>query len=143
MFDEMASKLEGAAADSGVTLSFQPPSERVDVRCDRGRVVQVLSALIGNSIEFTPVGGSITVTARVADGHAVVGVADTGPAIPPAGGARLFERTWPPDANARKGRGLGLHIAKGLVEAHGGAIRVDSPTGGGTAFAFTLPLAAR
>ena len=142
LFDEMAPKLSGAAADSGVALAFRSPDERVVVRCDRGRVVQVLSALIGNSIEFTPVGGSITVTVRVADGHAVLDVADTGSAIPPSGGARLFERVWPASPNARKGRGLGLHIAKGLVEAHGGAIRVESSPGGGAAFSFTLPLAA-
>jgi signal transduction histidine kinase len=142
MFDEMGAKLGGAAADSGVTLRFQRPDGRLDVRCDRGRVVQVLSALIGNSIEFTPVGGTVTVTAQVAEGKAVLTVTDTGPQLPMAAVARLFERAWPADADARKGRGLGLHVAKGLVEAHGSAIRIDAPAGGGTAFSFTLPLAA-
>jgi signal transduction histidine kinase len=142
LFRELAAKLGVAAADRGVRLIIETPGESLGVRCDGARILQVLSTLIENAIAFTPVGGTITVTARSADGQAVLTVADGGPAIPEAERARLFEPTWPADAIARKGRGLGLHIAARLVEAHGGTIRIETPAGGGTAFTFTLPLAA-
>jgi hypothetical protein len=117
------------------------PPERVDVRCDPSRAVQILSNLVGNSIKFTPGGGSITLSAQVTATHVMVSVTDSGPGIPPLVRPRIFERFWSADEAGRKGRGLGLYIAKGLVEAQGGAIWVDSPAGGGTTFSFTLPLA--
>jgi len=117
------------------------PPERVDVRCDPNRAVQILSNLVGNSIKFTPGGGSITLSAQVTATSVMVSVTDSGPGIPPVVRPRIFERFWSADGAGRKGRGLGLYIAKGLVEAQGGAIWVDSPAGGGTTFSFTLPLA--
>jgi signal transduction histidine kinase len=66
-------------------------------------------------------------------------VSDTGPGIPPEDLHRVFERYWQSDRTARHGAGLGLPIAKGIVEAHGGRIRVESALGVGTAFEFCLP----
>ena len=109
-------------------------------RCDADRVLQVLSNLVGNSIKFTPAGGSITVSARAAAGQVLFAVSDTGPGIAPALRPRIFERFWQAEETARKGQGLGLYIAKGLVEAQGGTISVDSADTGGTTFSFTLPI---
>jgi len=141
LFDETAELFAPLVEEKGIALSVLVPAERIDVRCDPSRAVQVLSNLIGNSIKFTPAGGSITLSAEVAGTHALVSVTDTGPGIPPVVRPHIFERFWSADETARKGRGLGLYIAKGLVEALGGAIWVDSPAGGGTTFSFTLPLA--
>ena len=109
----------------------------------RDRVLQVLSNLVGNSIKFTPAGGSITVSARAAAGQVLFAVSDTGPGIAPALRPRIFERFWQAEETARKGQGLGLYIAKGLVEAQGGTISVDSADTGGTTFSFTLPIVER
>ena len=68
-------------------------------------------------------------------------VLDTGPGVPPALRAHIFERFSQAEQTARKGRGLGLYIAKGLVEAQGGTIWMESPARGGASFSFTLPLA--
>jgi signal transduction histidine kinase len=141
MFDDLAARFAGAAVDRGVTLAFEAPNDSLEVRCDRGRAMQVLSTLIGNAIEFTPLGGTVAVTARSVEKHAQLAVADTGPAIAAEDAARIFEPSWPADANRRKGRGIGLHIAARLVEAHGARLQVESPPGGGTTFSFTLPLA--
>ena len=141
LFDETAVMFAPLVEEKQISLRVDVPPERLDVRCDPSRAVQVLSNLIGNSIKFTPDGGSIKVTARIAARHALVTVSDTEPGIPPGIRPHIFERFWQADDASRKGRGLGLYIAKGLVEAQGGAIWVDSPAEGGTTFSFTLPLA--
>ena len=111
------------------------------VLCDRERVLQVLSNLVGNAIKFTPDGGSIVVEAR-ADGHGVrFSVRDTGRGISEEDLPRVFDRFWQAQRKNRAGIGLGLSIAKGLVEAHGGRLSAESRLGAGTTFFFTLPLA--
>lgn len=111
------------------------------VLCDRDRVLQVFSNLLGNAIKFTPEGGSITMGAEVYQQKALVTIRDTGPGIPEALLPSIFKRHWQARETARQGLGLGLHIAKGIVEAHGGTIWVESRPGTGTTFFFTLPLA--
>ncbi|QSQ23075.1 HAMP domain-containing histidine kinase [Pyxidicoccus parkwayensis] len=108
--------------------------------CDRERILQVLANLLGNAVKFTPAGGTVTVEARTEDGEARVVVRDTGPGIPEDEQPRLFERHWQSRGTARQGSGLGLYIARGLVEAHGGRLWVESRTGAGSTFSFTLPL---
>jgi signal transduction histidine kinase len=112
----------------------------IQVSCDRSRVLQILSNLVGNAIKFTSAEGSITVDTRVDEGYAVVSVSDTGKGISEADLARIFDRFWQAENLSRSGIGLGLVIAKGLVEAHGGRIAVDSKLGVGTTFSFSLPL---
>jgi signal transduction histidine kinase len=111
------------------------------VVCDRERVLQVLSNLIANAIKFTPPGGRITVEADAIGDEARLLVGDNGVGIAEDQLAHLFERYWQGDRRQRLGTGLGLYIAKGIVEAHGGRIWVDSAPGRGSRFYFTLPLA--
>jgi signal transduction histidine kinase len=140
LFDDAFTALEAQAAAKGVSLRFEPPDGGVAVRCDRARVVQVLSILVGNSIKFTPSGGAITVRARATAGQVRFSVSDTGPDVVPLLRSRIFERLWQADAAARKEQGLGLYLAKGLVEAQGGTIAVDGADGGGLTFSFGLPI---
>ena len=111
------------------------------VRADRERIYQVFSNLVGNAVKFTPEGGSIRVRAGVEGGAVVVAVQDSGPGVPADQVPHLFERYWQARRDARDGSGLGLFIAKGIVEAHGGQIWVVSRPGEGATFSFSLPLA--
>jgi signal transduction histidine kinase len=99
----------------------------------------VLTNLIGNAIKFTPPRGRITVTAcRDRDGVRLA-VADTGPGIAAEDLPKVFNRFWRGGRAATPGAGLGLAIAKRIVEAHGGRIGVESAPGAGSTFYFTLP----
>jgi signal transduction histidine kinase len=104
-------------------------------------VLQVLSNLVGNALKFAPHGGRVTVTAERDGAMLRFAVRDTGPGIPPENLSRVFDRFWMKGAPGKQGTGLGLFIAKGIVEAHGGRIWVESEPGRGTRFDFTLPLA--
>ncbi|UJR87041.1 sensor histidine kinase [Sandaracinus amylolyticus] len=112
----------------------------VAVRCDRERVLQVFSNLLGNAIKFCRRGETITVRAAVRDRELEITVADTGPGIAPAELPHVFDPYWSARRHARRGTGLGLYITKGIVDAHGGTIRADSTIGVGSSFTFTLPL---
>ena len=116
-------------------------SAGLQVHCDRGRVLQVLSNLVGNAVKFTPKGGSIFIEAHHAGHEALILVRDTGQGISEEALPRIFDRFWQAQRIHRAGIGLGLTIAKGLVEAHGGRLWVESKVGAGTTFSFTLPLA--
>jgi signal transduction histidine kinase len=97
---------------------------------------------VGNAIKFTPPGGSISIRAQAIGQEARFEVADTGPGIPEAQLAHIWERFWQGQSKSESGGiGLGLTIAKGLVDAHGGRIWAESELGVGTTFFFTLPLA--
>lgn len=113
---------------------------------DRDKFSQVLGILLNNAVKFTPGGGTISVTLQALEGGgAAVTVRDTGIGIPPECHSRIFDRFFQVDSSkARKyeGAGLGLSIAKGIVEAHGGLIRVESAPGRGSAFTVVLPSAA-
>jgi signal transduction histidine kinase len=106
---------------------------------DRERTLQVLSNLVGNAVKFTPEGGTVTLTAEPTATEVVISVRDTGPGIPPDDVAHVFDRYWQAKRADRRGIGLGLPIAKGLVEAQGGRLWVESEPGRGTTFFFTLP----
>jgi PAS domain S-box-containing protein len=110
---------------------------------DYGRLLQVFENLIGNAIKFTAPGGRITVGAAPRDGDVLFWVADTGAGIGADALPRLFDRFWQARKAGRRGAGLGLPIVKGLVEAHGGRIWVESTPGRGTTFFFTIPVAPR
>jgi signal transduction histidine kinase len=131
------------AAARGITLTAKPGSECGRVVCDRSRVVQVLSNLIGNAIKFTPANGQIHVSCEGTGPESKgvqVSVSDTGPGIAPEKIKTLFERFSQINSQDRRGIGLGLYIAKMMVEEHPGRIWVESKLGEGSTFHFTLPL---
>ncbi|QRK12025.1 hypothetical protein JQX13_19460 [Archangium violaceum] len=138
---EGLSLLEPLAIQKGIALHTQPPREHVQVRCDRDRVFQVLSNLVGNALKFTPEGGMVTVEAVLEESFVRFLVRDTGPGIPPEALPHLFEPFWQVEGTGKKGTGLGLSISRGFVEAHGGGLWVESEEGRGSTFCFTLPRA--
>jgi signal transduction histidine kinase len=110
------------------------------VNGDKHRLIQVLANLVGNALKFTGEGGQVTVGARRDDaGQVVVSVTDSGAGIAPEHLAQVFNPYWQARQTARLGAGLGLAIAKGIVEAHGGRIWATSTPGTGSTFAFSLP----
>jgi signal transduction histidine kinase/CheY-like chemotaxis protein len=112
-----------------------------EVMADRQRVVQVLSNLLANAIKFSPSGGRIAVDLVEDAQDCCIAISDQGPGVPEADRQHIFDKYWRTEGE-RGGEGLGLAIAKSLIEAHGGRIGVDSYPGGGSRFWFTLPLAA-
>ncbi len=112
---------------------------------DPDRVQQLLSNIIGNAIKFTPASGSVTLTVTAGDGEVRFEVVDTGEGIDAAQLPHVFERFYQAGGSgrqgARHGAGLGLPIARGIVEAHGGRIGIESSPGNGTLVRFTLPKA--
>jgi len=115
-----------------------------EVWADRDRLLQVLENLVGNAIKFTPAGGSIVLGARTQGAEALFWVADTGLGIAPEDLPHIFDRFWQGRRQqGRQGAGLGLLIVKGLVEAHGGRVWVESTPGRGSRFSFTIPTAKR
>lgn len=135
--EEALAGLSPLALERGIALAADIDGAREPVPCDRERILQVLSNLVGNALQFTPRGGHVTVRATLAPAEARVEVRDDGPGIAPAQLRRVFDRYW--KSGSRRGTGLGLSIAKGLVEAHGGRIEVESRPGAGSTFRFTLP----
>jgi signal transduction histidine kinase len=114
-----------------------------EVAADGPRVEQVLSNLLSNATKFGRQSGKVVVSAREQDNAIVVCVSDDGPGIPRENLAKVFDRYWQAEDTKDAGVGLGLSIVKGIVEAHGGKIWVDSEVGKGSSFSFTLPLATR
>jgi two-component system OmpR family sensor kinase/two-component system sensor histidine kinase BaeS len=130
------------ASDRGVTLALKLPSELPTVVADWRRVAQVLGNLLTNALRHTPQGGCVTLSATADEGMVEVTVADTGMGIPPEDLPYIFERFWRGEkSRSRAGgeTGLGLAIARQLVEMHGGTIDVESTPGKGSKFQFTLP----
>jgi two-component system, sensor histidine kinase and response regulator len=110
---------------------------------DPGRIAQLLASLLSNAVKFTGPGGRVEVTTGVADGQAVLTVADTGIGIPAADLERIFERFYRTAAATRQvipGTGLGLAVASAIADAHNGAITVESTEGQGSTFTVRLPL---
>jgi signal transduction histidine kinase len=99
----------------------------------------VLSNLLGNAVKYTPRGGRVIVRAARAGDQLAFEVEDTGPGLSAEAQAHVFERFWQAPETAAQGAGLGLYIARGIVEAHGGRIEVESEPGHGALFRFTLP----
>jgi signal transduction histidine kinase len=140
---EAVEEFKGDAAAKEIALSAQPEGECGYVVCDRSRVLQVLSNLIGNALKFTPAKGQISLSCRRSgpEGKEVkVSVSDTGQGIDPEKIKTIFERFSQIGSQDRRGIGLGLYIAKMMVEEHPGRIWVESKLGKGSTFHFTLPL---
>jgi len=133
------------AARKQVSLTSQLPPALPPVSVDRQRIGQVLRNLLDNAIAHTPPGGSIAVSAEKQANTVKISVSDTGEGIPPEDLPNIFERFYRVDKSrtrATGGSGLGLTIARRLVEAHGGTIEAKSEPGKGSRFSFTIPAAA-
>jgi signal transduction histidine kinase len=111
------------------------------VLCERSLILRVLANLIGNAIKFSAAGSSISIGEAALADQVVFSVADTGPGISAEHLSHAFDRYWQQEGADRRGSGLGLYIARGIVEAHGGRIWIESTVGRGTTVRFTLPTA--
>jgi signal transduction histidine kinase len=130
-----------AAAEASLELRLEIAEELPAIWADRHRLLQVLENLIGNAIKFTPEGGRVTIAAAGRPGEIAFSVADTGTGIPPHSLPHVFDRFWQAERAERHGAGLGLPICKGIVEAHGGRIWVESTPDRGSTIFFTIPTA--
>jgi two-component system phosphate regulon sensor histidine kinase PhoR len=136
-----AGRMEAQARQKGVPIVVQVEGELPPVSIDRGRIEQVLMNLLQNALTYTPPGGRIALLAREQAGEVAVLVQDTGVGIAPADVPHIFERFYEADpARSGGGVGLGLAIAKHLVERHGGRIWAESALSAGTTVTFVLPV---
>jgi signal transduction histidine kinase len=127
-------------ADRGLTFTSELPSAPMMASIDHDRVVQVLANLLGNALKFTPSHGTVGLSVHPRPGEIEVEVRDNGPGIPADAVPHVFERFWQIEGHTGRGLGLGLYICEQIVGAHGGRIWVESASGAGTAFRFTLPV---
>ena len=122
------------------TLTVDVPSVLPTVRADRLQIERVIANLVSNAVRHTERDGEITITATARAGHVAIAVADTGSGIPADYLPRIFDKFVQVPNAPSGGAGLGLAIAKHIVEAHGGQISVRSEMEHGTTFTFTLPI---
>jgi PAS domain S-box-containing protein len=141
VISEATMMLEPLVAEKSLTLHEDLPEYLPRASVDARRIVQVLENLVSNAVKHTASGGAIRIRAESADGEVHITVRDTGAGIPSENLPHLFDRFWQAVGARRGGAGLGLAIAKGIVEAHGGRIWVESELGVGSTFTFSLPLA--
>jgi signal transduction histidine kinase len=144
LVSQVLSEIEVARSDRGVEVASDVPDDLPPIEVDRERVHQVLFNLLDNAVRFTPNGGSVRVSAERHNGSVEVRVADTGVGISAEHLPRLFERFYradPARSRGDGGTGIGLAIARSVVEAHGGHITARSEPGSGSVFAFDLPVA--
>jgi signal transduction histidine kinase len=134
---EVSEMLTALAQPKGIQLELQIGEPRLLVMADRGRILQVLTNIVGNAIKFTHEGGTITIATERADGGVQVMVCDEGPGIAADHLPHVFDRFW--KSGDAAGTGLGLYIARGIVEAHGGRLSAHNHPGGGAAFSISLP----
>ena len=128
-----------AAANQGISMVRGEMDDTARVCVDHDRILQALGNLIGNALKFTPTGGRVTLSVRREGDEVLISVSDTGPGVDPAQVSRLFDRYWQANRRDKRGVGLGLSIVKGIMEAHGGEVRVETRSGAGTTFTLVLP----
>ncbi|HEV2146907.1 MAG TPA: ATP-binding protein, partial [Longimicrobiaceae bacterium] len=130
------------AEEKSLVMRVRIPPDAPPVLADHERVLQVLSNLLGNAIRHTPEGGAVVLSAEAGERQVRFALSDTGPGIADEHLPHVFDRFWrAPRARRGGGAGLGLAIARGIVEAHGGSIWAESRPGEGSTFYFTLPRA--
>lgn len=131
-------------SEKGLLLSVDVPPDLPDVLADPASIGFALTNLLTNALKFTPPGGDVRVGAEADEAQVRFFVSDTGPGIPPEYAGRVFDKFFRlPREKAQTGAGLGLTIAREIVEAHHGTIAFAPRAGGGATFSFTLPIAAR
>jgi histidine kinase len=145
LLQQSAARLRPQFEEKDVTLSLSIPTDLPPVQADEDRLNQVLLNLLGNALQYTPSGGTVTVSAKTHNQELLITVSDTGLGISAEHLPHLFNRFYRVDksrSRAGGGSGIGLTIAKHLVEAHGGHIWAASEgEGAGSTFSFSLPLA--
>ena len=143
LLEESVEAFRPRADAKNIRLTLEAAEGLPDVELDRTRISQVVGNLLENAVVNTPEGGAVTASVTLEAETVIVSVTDTGPGIAPEDLERVFDRFYrvdPSRARATGGAGLGLTIARQLVEAHGGAIRVESEPGQGATFGFSLPV---
>ncbi|HYG68958.1 MAG TPA: HAMP domain-containing sensor histidine kinase, partial [Anaeromyxobacteraceae bacterium] len=138
--EEAVALLQPLATERRITVHVEAERSADQIACDRERIAQVVTNLLGNAIQHTSRGGAVSIRIAIDAHEARVEVVDQGPGIAPGDLGRVFDRYW---SRSRGGTGLGLSIARALVEAHGGRIWVESTVGEGSRFAFSLPVDGR
>lgn len=126
------------AGEKSIELVAAPLPEACKVVCERYRILQVLNNLVSNAVKFTPDGGRVTISIHPYDSEVMFKVSDTGEGIQPENLQRIFERFWQAEETKHRGTGLGLWIAKGIIERHNGKLWATSTPGVGSTFCFTL-----
>ncbi|MBI5855708.1 MAG: HAMP domain-containing histidine kinase [Nitrospirae bacterium] len=142
LIGEVVESLQPLAKQKGLTLQTAPLDDKTVLQADRDKLTQVLMNLIQNAIKFTETGGTVTVeSAMNGSGFAHLSVSDTGCGIAPDEVGKVFDKFFRGSQSTPQtpGAGLGLAIAKSLVERHGGEIWVESEPGRGSRFSFTVP----
>lgn len=142
--EEVAASLKPLAEKKSVTISLAESNGLPRISADKRQLKQVFTNLLGNAIKFVEPEGKILVSAAAKDGKVTVSVSDNGAGIPGEHLPRIFERFYRVDKSRSSelgGTGLGLAIVKHIVEAHGGSVGVESVSGRGSTFHFTLPAA--
>jgi signal transduction histidine kinase len=141
--EEIAESYHAAAREKSITLLTSPHSALPMVQGDADKLSRILINLIHNAIKFTPHGGTIRIEGQLSGNAVELCVIDSGSGIPPHELDKVFDKFyWSESAPVEaRGAGLGLAIAKNLVELHGGTIRVESVLGTGSCFSFTIPIA--
>lgn len=141
MIQDTLASFEGVAQEKGLQLTVDVEPHLPKVYCDRDRILQVFSNLVGNATKATPEGGHITMRVESRKHEVLFTVSDNGPGISEEDLKHLFERYWRSGEAEYTGTGLGLAIARGIVSAHGGLIWAESEIGRGATFLFTVPVA--
>jgi PAS domain S-box-containing protein len=127
------------ARSAALELRTELEPDLPEIWADRNRLLQALENLVGNAIKFCQPGGRVTVGAAARGGDVLFRICDTGPGIPADSLPHVFDRFWQAQSSDRRGAGLGLAITRGIVEAHGGQIWVESTIGVGSTFYFSIP----
>jgi signal transduction histidine kinase len=139
ILNELNEMMAPIATKNLLELSVREPISTISMTCDKDRLIQALSNLVGNAIKFTSEGGKIEIGCIGEHENVQFFVRDTGPGISPEHQLHLFDRYWQASNTTRQGAGLGLAITKGIVEAHRGKIWVESRLGEGSTFWFEIP----
>ncbi|MDP2776098.1 MAG: ATP-binding protein, partial [Anaerolineales bacterium] len=138
-------RLKPHAESKRISLDLELAPDLPHILADEDRVVQVLTNLTGNALQYTPAGGRITISSKQVNNEVQIAVRDTGIGIPPEHLSHIFDRFYRVDKSRSRqsggGSGIGLTISRALIEAHGGRIWVESAgEGQGSTFTFTLPI---
>lgn len=138
--EEVVDTLRPMADEIHVVLEIDIHKSLPQLNVDPDRIQQLFSNLVGNAIKFSKPNGVVRITAFLLDHHVTVQVVDAGIGISADDLPFAFDRFWQSKRTNRSGAGLGLAIARGIVQAHGGDIRIESKFGSGTTVEFTLPI---
>ena len=138
LLDDARTMFEPLAGEKSVRLECNIDPGLPQIRVDRNRMQQVLANLLGNALKFVPAGGKIVLSANLHADSVRIAVSDTGPGIAEHDIGRVFDRFWRADRRKERGIGLGLTVAQGIVQAHGGEIGVESRKGEGSTFYVLL-----